>query len=83
MQFSFAPDSALDLFLRNRGLVSPAYASLWGTEKWQELKADLERFFFETSQGQLIASPPESRRAIPNTQGARRCTCYNHDLRSA
>lgn len=52
MQFPFGCDSALEFFLRNMGPVGQAYASLQGTEKQPMLKADLERFFLETNQGQ-------------------------------
>ena len=52
MQFPFGPNSALGFFLRNMGPVGQAYASLQGTEKQPALRADLERFFVETNQGQ-------------------------------
>jgi len=52
MQFPFGPNPALEFFLRNMGPVSQAYASLQEAEKQQALKADLERFFLETNQGQ-------------------------------
>jgi ubiquinone/menaquinone biosynthesis C-methylase UbiE len=52
MQFPFGCDSALEFFLRNMGPVGQAYASLQGTEKQPAFKADLERFFLQTNQGQ-------------------------------
>jgi SAM-dependent methyltransferase len=52
IQFPFGPDAALDFFLRNMGPLGQAYRALQGTEKGQVLKADLERFFADTNQGQ-------------------------------